>query len=439
MKILHILDHSLPVHSGYTFRSRNIFACQQRVGFSPVVVTSPKHEASLGAPAPLREQIDGVRYCRSGQLEAANLPFWSERRLMTQLQRKLERVARAERADLIHAHSPVLNAVPALTTARGLGLPMVYEIRAFWEDAAVDHGTYSEWGPKYRLVRWLETRACRRADRVVTICKGLRTDLIARGISEDKITVVPNAVNPEEFQPVERNPELAARWGLEGCQVVGFLGSFYHYEGLDLLLEAVARLISRHAVVQSGSGWPKTQNPKPKTQNRPIKLLLVGGGRMEDALQQQARDLGIAEHVVFTGRLPHDQMPAMYGLVDVLCFPRKSMRLTELVTPLKPLETMAMGKPIVASDVGGHQELIRDGETGLLFRAGDAGALADALRRVLADGDLRHSLEEQGRTWVAEHRTWAENGGRYRELYDGLLAERAIGRRTPRALPVSGS
>ncbi|MDF1554871.1 MAG: glycosyltransferase [Deferrisomatales bacterium] len=430
MKILHVLDHSLPLHSGYTFRSRNIFQCQQAVDLEPVVVTSPKHEASLGGAAPAVEQIDGVRYHRTGAQDGPSLPFLGERRLMALLERNIERIARAERAAVLHAHSPVLNALPALRVGKRLGLPVVYEIRAFWEDAAVDHGTYGEWGAKYRLVRWLETRACRSADRVVTICEGLRADLAARGIPEGKTTVVPNAVNPEEFRPVARDPDLARKWGLDGGPVIGFLGSFYHYEGLDLLIEAVARLVAgtQHSALSTQHSEPSTQHSAPSTQHRSrssqhlgIKLLLVGGGRMEGALRAQAEHLGIADHVVFTGRLPHEQMPAMYSLVDVLCFPRKSMRLTELVTPLKPLETMAMGKPIVASDVGGHKELIQDGETGLLFRAGDSASLADHLHRLLTDQDLRRRLGEQGRTWVSQHRTWGDNGGRYRALYQGLL------------------
>ncbi len=438
MKILHLLDHSLPLHSGYTFRSREIFRCQRDVGLEPVVVTSPKHEASWDGPWAPEEEIDGVRYYRTGPVSGSRVPFLSERALMARLEARAIEVARRERPRVLHAHSPVLNAIPAIRAGRRLGIPVVYEIRAFWEDAAADHGTYREGGLKYRLVRGLETRACRRAHAVITICRGLRDDLVGRGIPAEKITVVPNAVNPDEFQPTARDPDLARQWGLENAFVVGFLGSFYHYEGLDLLLHALALLtrgdrapggISRPAAEPPGfapqpPSRPAVQPPRDSRftihDSRPLKLLLVGGGPQEPNLRALARELGVADRVVFTGRLPHDRMPAMYGLVDVLAFPRKPMRLTETVTPLKPLEAMAMGKPVIASDVGGHRELIRHGETGLLFPAGSVERLAECILHLARSPELENRLRENGRRWVAAERTWRSNGGIYREVYGRL-------------------
>lgn len=401
MKILHVLDHSLPLHSGYTFRSRNIFKCQQYVGLTPIVVTSPKHETSWRGEWLPEEVIDGVRYFRTGGANNGRMPFLSELRLMKKLQRRIHALCLTEKPSIIHAHSPVLNAIPAIRVGRELGIPVVYEIRAFWEDAAVDHGTYKEQGLKYKLVKSMETRACRRVNSVITICEGLRADLVSRGIPAEKITVVPNAVNAEDFTPCERDPELARKWGLEGAFVVGFLGSFYRYEGLDLLLEAVARLA---------------------TEQSNLKLLLVGGGEMESALKEQARVLNINEKVIFTGRLPHDQMPAIYSLVDVLVFPRKRMRLTDLVTPLKPLEAMAMGKSLIASDVGGHEELIQNGETGLLFRADDPANLIESLVRLISDVELRRCLGLKGRKWVESEKNWRINGRAYCSFYKGVSA-----------------
>jgi len=400
MKVLHILDHSLPLHSGYTFRSRNIFKCQQAQGIDPVVVTSPKHEESWKGERSDSEEIDGVRYYRTGEMEGGRVPFIRERKLMNRLEQKIIETAKQEKPDLLHAHSPVLNAIPAEKAARKLGIPMVYEIRAFWEDAGVDHGTYRENGLKYKFVRNLETKCCRKADFVLTICQGLKNDLLKRGISEAKLDVVPNAVNVDEFEPVERDIELARQWRLDNGRVVGFLGSFYHYEGLDILLEAAAML----------------------GDVADLKFLFVGGGPEDKELRRKAAALNLDNRIVFTGRLPHEQMPAMYALVDVLCFPRKAMRLTELVTPLKPLEAMSMGKAVVASNVGGHRELIMDGETGLLFQADDPKALADCLRKILGNETLGNDLTNNGRVWVRKNRSWAENGSRYSRLYERLLA-----------------
>src|SRR6185503_4277219 len=181
--------------------------------------------------------------------------------------------------------------------------------------------------------------------------------------------------------------EYRAAWGLQGKRVAAFIGSFYRYEGLDLLLDAYARLRPR---------FPD------------LTVLLVGGGEMEGELREKARALGVSDGVIFSGRIPQSRVPGIYALADVLVYPRYAMRLTELVTPLKPLEAMAMRKALLASDVGGHRELIQDGRTGLLFKPGDANALAEALARLLQDPALRKSLEASGRAWVEVERTWAK-------------------------------
>jgi PEP-CTERM/exosortase A-associated glycosyltransferase len=252
----------------------------------------------------------------------------------------------------------VLNAIPALRVGKRLGIPVVYEVRAFWEDAAVDHGTAAEGSLRYRLTRRLETHALRRASHVFTICEGLRCDIVGRGIAPEKITVIPNAVDIDSFEPGgAADHALMADLGLVGCTVLGYVGSFYAYEGLDLLLAALPGIL----------------------RSRPdVRVLLVGGGPQDEALRAQARQLDVADKVVFTGRVPHAEVRRYYDLIDLLVYPRHSMRLTELVTPLKPLEAMAQGRLLIASDVGGHKELIRHGETGWLFKAGCDDALAQA-------------------------------------------------------------
>jgi glycosyltransferase involved in cell wall biosynthesis len=148
-----------------------------------------------------------------------------------------------------------------------------------------------------------------------------------------------------------------------------------------------------------------------------VRVLLVGGGPQEAALQAQAARLGIADRVVFVGRVPHQEVNRYYDLLDALVYPRKPMRLTELVTPLKPLEAMAQGRVLVASDVGGHRELIRDGETGLLFKAGDAASLVDAVVRLRGTSGLAAKLRQAGREFVEHERTWAASTSRYCNVF----------------------
>ncbi|MBA3997530.1 MAG: glycosyltransferase, exosortase A system-associated [Candidatus Accumulibacter sp.] len=406
-RILHVLDHSIPLHSGYTFRTLSILREQRKLGWETFHLTTPKHVGCTLA----EEDVDGWHFYRTAAAAGATAgwPLLGQLALMRQVEQRLYEVAQAVRPNVLHAHSPVLNAIPALRVGRRLGLPVVYEVRAFWEDAAVDHGTTHEGSARYRLTRSLETWALKRADQVTTICEGLRSDIVARGVPAERVTVIPNAVDIEAFDPGGTPDDaLKAELGLAGCTVVGFIGSFYAYEGLDLLLEALPRIVRT---------LPD------------VRLLLVGGGPQEQALREQAARLGLESSVVFTGRVPHAEVQRYYDLIDVLAYPRHSMRLTELVTPLKPLEAMAQGRLLVASDVGGHRELIRDGETGMLFRAGSADSLAETIVQLLAKREYWPELRLAGRRFVEQERNWAASVARYHDVYGGLLGEPAAERR----------
>lgn len=401
MRILHILDHSLPLQSGYAFRTLAILREQHALGWQTLQLTTQRQGDAIADV----EEVDGWRFHRTPLPEgiASTLPGAAYLREMAATARRIDELSRSFRPDILHAHSPVLNAMPALHIGRRLRIPVVYEVRALWEDAAVDHGTTTEGSARYRASRALETFALRRADRITTICEGLRGEIAARGIAAGRITVIPNAVDTKEFQPGGLpDPALRAQLGLDGRTVLGFAGSFYAYEGLDLLIEATALVLPRHP---------------------DLCVLLVGGGPQEQALKAQAAARGLGDRVIFTGRVPHAQVQRYYDLIDLLAYPRHRMRLTEIVTPLKPLEAMAQGRMFVASDVGGHRELVRDGETGFLFPAGDPAALARAIEQVLARRAEWPRLREQARRYVEAERTWARSVARYADVYGPLVAQ----------------
>jgi glycogen(starch) synthase len=397
--VLHILDHSIPLQSGYAFRTRSILREQRRIGWQTAQLTGPKHSVLRGA----EEDVDEFKFHRTPWKPGAvsRLPIFRELAQMSATARRLEEVARIVCPDVLHAHSPVLNALPALWIGRKIGIPVVYEVRAFWEDAAVDLGTSKEGGLRYRLTRALETYAMRKASHVTTICEGLKKDIVARGIAESRVTVIPNGVDPTAFRfGTEPDLELKARLGLDGSTILGFIGSFYAYEGLDLLLEVMPKILK--------------QVPS-------LRILLVGGGPQEKALKSRAKMLGVSDKIIFAGRVSHHVVQRYYSIVDVFVYPRRSMRLTELVTPLKPLEAMALGGIVLASDVGGHRELIRDRETGFLFRAGDVDALLYAIRHVLAVRDGWGEIRQSARHFVETERTWQRSVERYDRVYRDLL------------------
>jgi PEP-CTERM/exosortase A-associated glycosyltransferase len=399
MRILHILDHSLPLHSGYVYRTLGIVNQQRAMGWDPVLLTSGKHYA----PGPVREQIGAWEFLRTPMPVGitAKLPWFRELKIVGDLDRRLDEVISEVRPQILHAHSPVLNALSSLRAGRRHAIPIVYEVRALWEDAAASHGTHGKAGLRYTATRILETRTLHRADAVTTICEGLRRDAIARGVPDDKITVVPNAVDRNMFSgPGVPDRALATRLGLCGKTVLAFFGSFYPYEGLDLLLRAM---------------------PEIRRQQPEIALLLAGGGPEEDDLRALVRELDLGESVVLAGRVPQQEIRQYYDLVDLFVFPRISMRLTELVTPLKPLEAMAQERIVVASSVGGHRELIRDRETGYLFPPDQPQHLTRGVLAALADRDAWPRIRAQAINFVDTERSWAHSVARYGAVYQRVL------------------
>lgn len=401
-RVLHVLDHSLPMHSGYTFRTRAILKAQEAMGLEVRGVTGQRHTAAASAD---REVVDGLTFHRTGG-EAGSLPLVREWAEVSALAESIVSLAREWRPDVLHAHSPALCGLAAIKAGRKLGIPVVYEIRAFWEDAAVGNGTGREGSAKYWLTRVLENDVVSGADRVVTICEGLRGDLIARGFAPEKLSIMPNGVDLDLFgEPLPRDAALASELGLGEGPVIGFLGSFYPYEGLDDLIAAMPAIVAHVP---------------------DARLLMVGGGPAEADLRAQAQASPVADAIRFVGRVPHHEVDRYYSLVDVVCYPRKAMRLTDLVTPLKPLEAMAQGKLVSASDVGGHRELVEHGRTGTLFPPDDPAGLAAALVELLTSSASWAAQRDVARAFVQERHDWAHNVRRYLPVYQALLPNHAL-------------
>ncbi len=399
LKILHILDHSIPLHSGYTFRTRAILEQQKELGWKTSHVTSAKHSIAEQAI----EEVDGLRFYRSQQPTGlfAKLPVFNQWAIVKSLTARLDEIIPEIKPDILHAHSPALNGLAAIKAGKKYNIPVVYECRAFWEDAAVDHGTTSEGSLRYRITKALETYVFKQAQAITCICEGLRQDIIQRGIAENKITVIPNAVNIEKFTfGQEAKPQLKQQLGLQNKTVLGFIGSFYAYEGIPLILDALPEILK---------------------QQSNVRLLLVGGGPQEKIIKDKVKQLQLESIVIFTGRVPHDQVQNYYNLVDIFVYPRLAMRLTELVTPLKPLEAMAQGRLVIASDVGGHKELIKDQGNGMLFKANDVSSLVGCVLDLLEHPESWPAMRQAGRQYVEQERNWVKSVSNYQQVYFPLL------------------
>lgn len=386
---VHVVEHSLSEVSGYSVRTHGLLRALQRGGQDVVAV------APCAGSAAREEVVDGVRY--------RGVPTGADTRTLTghlagllRLRSGVVETVRSQGASVVHAHSPGRIGLVGIAAARATGRPCLYEVRGLWEDAAVDRGKYEATSLRYRLTRRLETLALRRADAVAALGRPLRGEIISRGVASDRVFTVTNGVAAEHFLPRERRRDLVEEFRLEDAFVIGYIGYFYRYEGVDVLLRAFARTLARvpHA-----------------------KLLLVGAGDMEAELRALASELEVDSHVVFVGAVPHGAVPDHHALCDVVVYPRRRSRNTELMTPLKPLEAMSMGRAVVVSDVSGLREVT--GVAARSFHADDPKSLAEALEHLANDISARRDLERQARDWTAL-RSWDHVVADYEPIYARL-------------------
>ncbi len=399
MRVLHVLDHSLPHLSGYAIRTQSILFFQRNTGIEPLALTSPKHGKDIHA------EFQGIRYRRTQSGLRVGLPYLDEMMLMVYLFRGIKKEASNFQPQIIHAHSPVLNGWPALMVARSKQIPIIYEIRAFWEDAAVNHGTTTANSLRYRLTRKMETRLATRADRVVTLSETMKKEIVSRGVPSKKVVVVPNAVDVKKFAPRPQCAKIVHELGVEGKTTIGFLGSFYSYEGIDLLVNAFELLCTKFD---------------------DLCLVLAGDGFEFEKIKKLAAQSRFSEKIKILGRVPHSEIQDYYSVLDILAFPRRKMRLTELVCPLKPLEAMAMEKAVVGSSVGGIREFIEHERNGLLFEPGNVEDLVQKLETLIVKKDMRKSLGRRARRDVLAKWCWQAVVERYVKIYERVLSPQFV-------------
>lgn len=409
MRILHLLHRSVPGTHGYAIRSREIMLAQRDQGLEPLVITSPSQSPQGPLDVEHSEYIDGIRHFRTCSevlpptTDVSDRSAWKASLRVAQnvaLFTTALRVAKSYRVAVIHGHSPFTCGIVAGTVGRLLSIPSIYEMRGIWEDSHAAREKIRENSLRYRAVRTLENRAVRLTDSCCAICEALKEDVLSRGIIDrQKIFVVPNGVDVNRFAPGPSDPDLVARLGLTDRLVTGYIGTFFHYEGLDLLVKVMARLAPE---------FPQ------------LVLLMVGHGELMPGLEELAAELGISARVVFTGRVPHHEITNYYRLFDLMVLPRRETRETRLVTPLKPMEIMAMGKPVIASNIGGHCENIVESVNGVLFRSDDLSDLAHKCAALIRNRDLREDLGRRARQWVEANRDWKVLVKRYIEEYSRL-------------------
>lgn len=416
MRILNVLDISIPLTIGYTTRARYLVNSLKKLAFDPVVITSLRQPDDPNCKTKRFDLPEGlyedISYYRSIDFTTKNrrkkkiMPFLSELLEIKMFAKNIEILIKKIKPQLLHAHSPILVGYAAYYAAKKQNLPVVYEVRAFWEDAAVDQGKMKQNSFKYHVIRYLETRLLKKVDAVTVICEGLKNDIIERGILGEKIFVVENGVDTKRFVPLKKDENLLTKYSLKGKTVIGFIGTLFNFEGITLLVEAMKLLKN----------------------NQDILCLIIGYGQSEEAINALIQKYNLEDKVKFLGEIPNNVIESYYSVIDLFVYPRLSFRITELVTPLKPLEAMAMGKTVIGSDVGGLKELINDGKDGLLFKSGDPHDLVEKILYVLNKKEVAENLGKTARENMVKYRNWDMITETYKKVYEYIGLPDSISR-----------
>ena len=407
-RILHVLKVSLPFRqSGYTVRTKYTLEGQVAAGLEPIAMTALNFPRSVGViDFPAIQDVGGVRHIRldAGDGYESDPPYDI---YLRDYARYAAPVVRELAPAVIHVHSGFRgydSALVGLALKRHFGLPLVYEVRGFFESLWTSNPEWSERSETYVRRLNTENRCMHEADAVVTLSESMRSEIVARGISADKVFVFPNGVDVEAFHPRQRPMELVERLDVADTFLFGYISNLDHYrEGHEVLIDAVVALRRR--------GIKAT-------------AIIVGDGRRRPELERMIHERGATDFVILTGCVAHDQVLDYYALLDVFVIPRVPERAARLVTPLKPFEAMATGVPLVTSDLEALREITGDGERGLSFPAGNAEALASVLAELEADPAKRESIATRARSWVISERQWTTHGKRYAEMYERLQARR---------------
>tara|TARA_S200000501_G_scaffold88917_1_gene81936 strand:+ start:2750 stop:4828 length:2079 start_codon:yes stop_codon:yes gene_type:complete len=358
-----------------------------------------------------QEKIDNVNYYFSPSEIERNLINYQDIYNFNSLEKYLRRsvssissYSQKMKPEIIHSASNFVVGMAGAKAAKALGIPSIYEIRGFWHLTQSTKRLGYEGSDHYNLTERLEIETAKMSDHVFTITKALKDILIENGISENKITVLPNAVDPSKFNISKKDKRLEKELDFQNKVVIGYIGSFVKYEGLDLLLEACSILKNKLGDC--------------------FRLLLVGDGDMMKNLRNMARFLQLEDIIIFTGRVSHKEVNRYYSLIDIAPLPRKGFRVCELVSPLKPFEAMGAGKVLITSSVEALAEIIDDGKTGFVFEKDNAEDLADKLELVILDKELRKQIGNNANKWVIKNHSWDVISKRVIDVYQKLTEEK---------------
>ena len=395
MKILHIVYQSLPNISGSSIRTRDIVGSQKEIGINPVVVSSPFQD---GESPNNPEYINGILHYRTYNDNPEHLVTETKSSLLKRINKafsifsfytKVEAIIKLEKPEILHAHATFFCGIVAVFLGRKHNIPVVYELRSLWEEREKKEADsfISKLQPK--LITAIETFVMKRVDLVIAINKNLEENINQRGILNTKI--VANAVNTSIINAVETS--------LSTTPVsFGYIGSVSPIEGLDLMAKV----------------WYNLEKKGIKNH-----FHVYGTGTYFSNLKALIEELNLKQFHLH-GSVNPSEINTAFNNVDVIVNPRIKSKITDTVTPLKPLEAMAYSKLVIASDVGGMKELIEHNKTGLLFKADNTDDLEKCITQIISEG-TPSSIVTDAKNYVIENKSWLQNADKYKRYYTELI------------------
>ena len=406
--IMYHVNQSLPHHSsGYAIRTQSLLKSLKSrnwniSAYSRVGYPNDRYDYIGSKIVDSYSTVDGIDYYFTPS-RTKSIGKLDIKRYQKESVKLIIKQAKEFGPSIIHCASNYSCGLAGTAAAKILGLPSIYEMRGLWHVTRTAKQPEYDESDHYRMIEGLEIQAAKNASHVLAITEGVKGVLLTNGVEEEKITLLPNAVDVDKFTPRERNEKIERKFGLNGMTTIGYIGSFTDYEGLDYLLRAGAALKDKH--------------------EGKFKILMIGDGVALDSLKNLSRELKLDNVVHFTGRIEHNDVLDYYSVIDVAVYPRKGTKVCEIVSPLKPLEAMAMEKTVIASNVKALSGMVKNNETGLLHEKDNIEDLTTKIESVLIDKEKRDKLGLSAREWVKENRTWKATSEIVSNKYQELIKE----------------
>lgn len=398
-RVAYIVNHSYPFSSnGYAVRTQGVAQALVEYGYSVVAITRPGRPWDLpgfdDANFESFHEIEGVRYIHIKEPSITNK---SQEEYLTQCVIALKKYLQLFKPSVVMAASNWENALPAAIAARELGLPFFYEVRGFWEISRASMEPAWQDSDEFKFQVKMETTVAKQAEWIFTLNQFMCEELVKRGLNEAKIDLIPNGYETHfglNLPPLVSRHDL----GISTRFVVGYIGSFNSYEGLDDLVQACAQL---------------------RNQGVDLSLLLVGSsdhvgikGRTCSAtleLTQLATTLSFNDYLFIPGRVSNKHVGDYYHMINLVVIPRKTLPVCQIVSPIKPLEAIAYNKTLLVSDVRPLQEIVESSKAGSVFKAGNLDELVIQISLLLQQvEETPKKLATTAQKWINEQRSWSK-------------------------------